>query len=178
MGSRASSRVTVDATPDVPGTPRRIPCIVMNLAQRTDRLRSFRHSVSRAASRRISEVHVLHGEKHPIRWVGCRDVQVKALQYAAHKGWQTFLMCEDDCLFAQDVVERWDNAYVELPADWTALYLSVSSFCRDSNVTQLPSIYSRHLLRNDVECSGAYSVILNGASRIWVRACVRVCSVP
>ena len=74
--------------------------------------------------------------------VGCALSQLFTLKFAKQVNARTFLLIEDDIEFDEDLNDKFDKYYSEVPKDWDMLYLGGQHF-HGMNLTQV----SEHIFK-------------------------------
>lgn len=103
---------------------------VINLPFKTDRLERLKALMPAI----LSDFEVwpaVHGDKilHPDNWTagngawGCYRSHMQILEHCMQHGIESYLVLEDDALFADDFCEILSETIKQLPSDWCQLYL-------------------------------------------------------
>ena len=108
---------------------------VINLDKRKDRLEHIKKQFSEydISFRRVSAVDGHQCKNKPENasindgeW-GCTLSHIKVLKNARKNGYEQFLVFEDDVVFEDNFLERFENYYKQLPSKWEMFYLGANT---------------------------------------------------
>jgi hypothetical protein len=104
---------------------------VINLQFKNDRLEKFREAYPESFLGELQVWRAVHGDtvQHPSWWTagrgawGCYRSHMQILEHAWNMGHESYLVFEDDAIFAEDFSESLATMMQTLPEDWEQLYL-------------------------------------------------------
>ena len=100
--------------------------IYINLDDRTDRKEWIEEEFTRMKFP-LEKIHRLSGVLDRLNGIrGCLLSHIQALELAQAKGWNRFLILEDDCLFVEDSITleaSLESFFIALKDDWDVLFL-------------------------------------------------------
>jgi len=103
---------------------------VINLTIRPDRLQQF-YSFLPENFGEVEVFKAVHGDscRHPSWWNagsgawGCYRSHLQILERAMSEGYRSYMVLEDDAMFADNFMQKYDNFINDLPPDWDMFYL-------------------------------------------------------
>lgn len=79
--------------------------------------------------------------------VGCYLSHIGIAKLVVDKGLNGAIIFEDDCIFAHNFLEQFEEAFNELPSDFDFMHFGYNTFCKQHNPVKIDEVnYSPHLL--------------------------------
>ena len=100
---------------------------------------------------------------------GCSLSHIKAIQDAKQKGYSKILILEDDVVFRENLIQRFEQDIKDLPDDWDMFYLSGNNLSQDSltkvknNIWRTNFTYTTHCYAINYKI---YDIIIDGAGKL------------
>jgi GR25 family glycosyltransferase involved in LPS biosynthesis len=104
---------------------------VINLHFKNDRLEKFREAYPESFLGELQVWRAVHGDtvQHPSWWTagrgawGCYRSHMQILEHAWNMGYESYLVFEDDAVFAEDFSQALCTMMQSIPDDWDQAYL-------------------------------------------------------